>query len=52
MVRSAFSRSLGPKRKYLGSRHVRLTLKSRHRQPAPACPFGATSRYGRTRKKL
>ena len=23
------------------ARHVRFTLRSRHRQPAPACPFGA-----------
>jgi hypothetical protein len=23
------------------ARHVRFTLWSRHRQPAPACPFGA-----------
>src|SRR5260370_42346346 len=25
------------------ARHVRFTLRSRHRQPAPACPFGAKS---------
>ncbi len=25
------------------ARHVRFTLRSRHRQPAPACPFGAIS---------
>jgi hypothetical protein len=23
------------------ARHVRFTLRSRHRQPAPVCPFGA-----------
>jgi hypothetical protein len=23
------------------ARHVRFTLRSRYRQPAPACPFGA-----------
>src|ERR1700675_1873191 len=26
------------------ARHVRFTLRSRHRQPAPACPFGVESR--------
>jgi len=28
------------------ARHVRFTLRSRHRQPAPACPSGATRRHG------
>jgi hypothetical protein len=23
------------------ARHIRFTLRCRHRQPAPACPFGA-----------
>src|SRR5713101_8867418 len=26
------------------ARHVRFTLRSRYRQPAPACPFGAKDR--------
>jgi hypothetical protein len=26
------------------ARRVRFTLRSRHRQPAPACPFGANER--------
>jgi hypothetical protein len=26
------------------ARHVSFTLRSRHRQPAPACPFGANDR--------
>jgi hypothetical protein len=26
------------------ARHVRFTLRSRYRQPAPACPFGAKGR--------
>src|SRR6266851_5140216 len=49
------------------ARHVRLTLRSRHRQPAPACPFGAKAlnrcaiargggrgahRYGSTRGEM
>src|SRR5216684_6126646 len=25
------------------ARHVRFTLRCRHRQPAPACPFGANN---------
>jgi hypothetical protein len=29
------------------ARHVRFTLRSRHRQPAPACPFGAAGSTGR-----
>jgi hypothetical protein len=33
---------LGPKTEVSGlARHVRFTLRCRHRQPAPACPFGA-----------
>jgi hypothetical protein len=33
---------LGPKTEVPGlARVVRFTLGSRHRQPAPACPFGA-----------
>jgi len=27
------------------ARHARFTLRSRHRQPAPACPFGANKRH-------
>jgi hypothetical protein len=27
------------------ARHVRFTLRCRHRQPAPACPFGARKRH-------
>jgi aminoglycoside phosphotransferase len=30
-------------------RHVRLTLRSRHRQPAAACPFGALVGCGEER---
>src|SRR5450755_3675600 len=29
------------------ARHVRFTLRCRHRQPAPACPFGANGRHPR-----
>jgi hypothetical protein len=31
------------------ARHVRFTLRCRHRQPAPACPFGANSDMIRSR---
>jgi hypothetical protein len=27
------------------ARHVRFTLRTRHRQPAPTCPFGAITRH-------
>ena len=37
--------SCGSKTEVSGlARHVRFTLWSRHRQPAPACPFGAMIR--------
>jgi hypothetical protein len=28
------------------ARHVRFALRSRYRQPAPACPFGAIGDHG------
>jgi hypothetical protein len=35
---------LGPKTEVSGlARHVRFALRSRYRQPAPACPFGANN---------
>src|SRR5258706_6536915 len=37
--------SSGSKTEVTGlARHVRFTLRSRYRQPAPACPFGVESR--------
>src|SRR5216684_6005600 len=33
------------------ARHVRFTLRSRHRQPASASPFGAKRRHRRPREK-
>jgi hypothetical protein len=36
--------AMGSKTEVSGlARHVRFTLRSRHRQPATACPFGARS---------
>jgi hypothetical protein len=35
---------MGPKTEVPGfARHVRFTLRCRHSQPAPACPFGANT---------
>ena len=41
---SPFRLDVGSKTEVSGiARHVRFTLRSRYRQPAPACPFGASS---------
>jgi hypothetical protein len=55
---SALGDALAPERVRSGSktevpgfaRHVRFTLRSRHHQPAPACPFGANNGHRVTMK--
>jgi len=43
---------LGSKTEVSGhARHVRFTLRSRHRQPAPACPFDAIAAFCTARNK-
>src|ERR1700681_4567354 len=42
----------GSKTKVSGlARHVRFTLRCRHRHPAPACPFGANNGHAHSEMK-